>query len=154
MPEAAPGVPDRAALREALAYLLDEVAMLRAPLARLPEVLHVEAPISGAPSLRESYALLAARDEARTAALAGTITWPEAGPHAAVRAEGANACATDDLLDRVVAAREALLSALDALPEDHWPDVALRLHRAVLDDAALLRAVAEHLHDARGLTGG
>jgi hypothetical protein len=140
--------PDRAALRDALAYLRDEVEMLRVPLARLPEVLQTTRPHADALSLRQTYALIAARDEARRQVLRGEALGAEPSIP-----DDADALDADALLTRVADARTRLLDALDALPDAAFARHAPALHAAVLEDAALLRTVAEHLHDARGLAG-
>ena len=159
-PTAAPlNAPDaRADLLDAVAYGRDEIALLRGVVGRIPDALHGERPRPDRLSLRETYAVLAARDRARTAALAAGPDAPP-GPDAAdAPPDGAADRPTDALLDEATAARQAWHDALAALPGTAWaaPDapVGARVRAALLADAALLRALAESLFDVRTRPGG
>ncbi|HYE58210.1 MAG TPA: hypothetical protein VD948_06875 [Rhodothermales bacterium] len=138
----------RAALLDALAYLRDEVEMVRVPLRRLPEALQTTRPYDDALSLRETYALLAARDEARLLAL-----HRDEAPLDPTVPPGANDLDTETLLDHVVETRARLLAAVEALSDEAFARSASSLHAAVVEDAALLRTLAEHLYGAHGPAG-
>ena len=160
-PTAAPASvsPDaaRAELLDAVAYALDEIALLRGVIGRIPEALHGERPRPDRLSLRETYALLAERDRARAAAFADGPDGPFPPPANTPDADAATR-PTAALLDEAEAARRAWLAALTALPGAVWadPDAPLgaRVHAALLADAALLRDLAESLFDVRARAAG
>ncbi len=138
-------------LLDQVAYLADELTMLRLVVARMPETLHATRPLDGQHSLREVLALLAARDTARLTALSAPDGSPETTDMPVPI--GADAHPTDALLDAAIAARTALHAAAAALPDDAFAREAPALHAAVLTDAATLRALAEQFHDAQGVRG-
>ena len=57
------------------------------------------------------------------------------------------------VLMAAIAARTALHAAASALDADAFARAAPALYAAVLDDAAVLRALAEQFHDAQGVRG-
>lgn len=144
----------RAALLDQLAYLIDEVEALRPVVGQVPEALQQLPTTDTGLSLRQTYGRIAAYDEhvvlpqVQQAAAGEPLTLP--GDDVLAEGDAAvNDQPIDALLDRVQAARQAVVDALDALPPERWtrPVTALA-HRVTQRDADLLRAVGYHLEAA------
>lgn len=159
-----PQAEARAVLLGSLAHLLDEIALLRGIVGRVPEPVLDGRPTEADLTLKEFYALVAAADE--------RLFRPAA--EALGRESGADVNRPDDrallagfdaavpmpaVLDRVVAAREALLAAFEALPPGAWHHT-VRLgaeaydgfglaHHAVEATGERLRAAGYRLHESR-----
>lgn len=153
---------DRAALREALleqvAYLLDEVQALRPFLARLPEPLRTSRPLPDEPSIQECYGRLVAYDERRVLPWLRRVTKGNDAAYAVSEEQPDwNAFAPAALLDRVTAARKAVVAAFEALPPAGWlaeaplgddrVDAYTLAHRVTQHDADTLRTIGYRLHE-------
>lgn len=147
----------RLPLLDQLRYLMDEAAMLRHVLPRVPEALQEGRAREDALSLKETLALLAHLDtHVRLPALAGAASVAPADPREAVA--GANGQPAEALLDTLTEARAALVEAVEALPPERWEQpiegaatLYAYLHAVTQEDAAHLRALALQLYDAQGL---
>lgn len=154
----------RMALLDQLAYLKDEIEALKGVIGRVPERLQEGRPVPGELSLKEAYGLIATLDaDVRLPRLHRMVAEDE--PHFEAADEAAlatrqdwNALPMEAILVRVQAARQALLEALRALPEEEWnrTGVFVDIHRDVYGlahavtqhDTDVLRAIGQRLHDS------
>ena len=180
MPKPAPDMIDvkrdemarlRATLLDQLAYLSDEIEVLKGVVDRVPENLQEGRPTPNELSLKETYGLLATLDvDVRLPRLRQTVAEDE--PHFDAVDEQALAARTDwnahpirAILEQVQAARQALLEAFQALPGEDWshaayfadsakPGQAVRrdvygfAHHITQHDTDVLRAIGHRLHDS------
>lgn len=154
----------RAVLLGSLAHLLDELALLRGIVGRVPAPVLDGRPTPSDRTLKEFYALVAAADDAvfipAVRALAegdgGVVERPDDDALLADFEEGAG---IEAVLDRVTAAREALLAAFEALPPDAWHRTVTvgaeaydgygLAHHAVAATGERLREAGYRLHESR-----
>ncbi len=149
-------MPDarREAVLGQLRYLIDEAEMLRRVVPRLPAALQEATTVEGSRSFKATLALIAARDaRVRLPRLLASAAPPPALDEDAVARE-AQGQEVDVLLDTLVENRRRLVDAAAALSDAAWRAGALDLlYMATLEDADLLRALAQHLFDAQGMGG-
>ena len=153
---------DRNALVAQVAYLVAELNAQKAIVSFVPEPLWSTGPPAGAHSLLELYGLLVALGESSYPGILDA--WSEGNASEAVSideldlldAEPWNEARPETLIDRAARAREAVVARLESMED--WTerrtidgremtiaDVAFRITQ---DDAAILRRVAERLHEA------
>ena len=154
----------REALLEQLAHLIDEVEALKGVVELVPDALLEARPPGQTLSIKETYGLLAALDEAVYLPRLRQLM-AEDEPAFEVVDEDALAAQTDwnalplaAILAQVQAARRALLDYLSALPADAWtrtarlsddhPDVYRLVHHRIQHDADLLRTVGYRLYES------
>ncbi len=149
--------PQRAALLGQLRYLMDEAAMLRHVLPRVPEPLQEGRAREDALSLKETLALLAYLDtRVRVSALAGIpADAPSDLREAVADAHGQPA---EALLDALTEARSVLVEAAEVLPPERWEEPTAShatlyeyLYAVTQEDAGYLRDLTLQLYDAQGL---
>ncbi len=154
----------RVALLDQLVYLIDEVEALKAVVDRIPEPLQEGRPPGETLSIKETYGLLAALDEAVHRPRLERIMAEEdpvfenVDEAALVGQEDWNALPMVAILERVQQARRRLAGLLRALPAEAWGrpfrlgaerlDVHALVHRVTQRDADLLRPVGYRLHDS------
>lgn len=155
----------RAVLIDQLRYLIDEVEALKPLVNRVPDAVQGGRPTPDALSMKEIYGALAARDEQVRIPRLEQITAADDPPSfdlvddAELVADAAwNDRALPDILDRVQAARAALVDRLEALPAPAWSQT-VRIgdavhtvyevaHRMAREDADRLRDLSYRLHGA------
>ncbi len=161
----------RAALLEQLRYLVDEVEVLKAVVDRVPEPVQAGRPTPDALTMKEIYGVIARKDERvhrpRIARIAeseeeNALRFEPVEDRALAAQEDWNAIPIHDILERVQAARRALVELLEGLPEAAWArvgrigDEALSVfeiaHRITQDDARRLRTLSHRLYETN-LTG-
>lgn len=168
LPDAIDADPDqaRSVLLGQLRYLIDEIETLKPLAERIPEAVQTGRPTPDALSLKEIYGAIALRDEqvrqprVQRMAEADTAT-PRFDPvddADLVAAVDWNARPLPDILERVQAARAALVEQLDTLPPAAWAHegqlgdetltVYAMVHRIVREDTDRLRDLGYRLHEA------
>ena len=156
----------RAVLLTQLRYLIDEVEALKPIVDRVPASVQEGRPTSDDLSMKEIYGVIALRDEQvhqpRLQQVAAAEDAPPAfepvDDEALVDEEEWDAWALPDILDRVQAARQALVAQLDAVPADAWHRTGRfdgetytlfeAVHRITREDADRLRDLGYRLHGA------
>ena len=154
----------RTALLDQLAYLSDEIEVLKGVVDRVPENLQKGRPTPDELSLKETYGLLATLDAGvRLPHLRQIVAEDE--PRFEAVDEQALAAQTDwnvrpieAILEHVQAARQTLLEAFQAVPEKDWSrtahfsdvrrDVYGFAHHITQHDTDVLRAIGHRLHDS------
>ncbi|ARA93562.1 hypothetical protein AWN76_010590 [Rhodothermaceae bacterium RA] len=161
-------MPDDATLREALvdqlAYLIDEIEMLRGRIDRVPASILEARPLPGDLSVKELFGLIATRDAdvrlpllRRMMAEAEPVFSP-ADDRALVQGGGWNDRSIEAILTELQAARRALVEAVQALPAAAWTRTARfgeasrsvyeLLHAAIQQDADDLRTLGYRLYES------
>ncbi|RMF51451.1 MAG: DinB family protein [Bacteroidetes bacterium] len=151
-------------LVDQLAYLIDEVEAQRPLLRRLPAWVLEGRPFAGTWSIKEMYGALAAADERvhlpvlRRLVAGEEPSCAEADLTALQACEPWNTLPLEALLDRVQAARRALVAFLRALPPEAWErtarfgatqrDLYACVHAIILQDTDCLREVGYRLHES------
>ncbi|MGI9174594.1 MAG: DinB family protein [Rhodothermales bacterium] len=161
----------RTTLLDQLAYLYDEIEVLKGVVDRVPEKLQEGRPTVDELSLKETYGLLATLDaDVRLPRLRQIIAEDEprfdAIDEQALAAQSDwNARPMEAILEQVQAARQTLLEAFQALPEVAWSraahfsdpaergqpvrrDVYSFAHHITQHDTDVLRAIGYRLHDS------
>ena len=159
----------RAELLDQLAYLYDEIEVLKGVVDRVPENLQEGRPTLEELSLKETYGLLATLDaDVRLPRLRQIVAEDE--PHFDAVDEQALVAQTDwnarpigAILGQVQAARQTLLEAFQALPQKDWSraayfsdsaeqavrrDVYGFAHHITQHDTDVLRTIGYRLHDS------
>lgn len=119
----------REGLLDQLGHLVREVDMLEGAIGRVPEKLLSEAPPGEERSIKETFGLIARLDEAvhperiERIVAAGDDAPPRFSstyPEALLADDDWNAQSITEVLERVRAAREGLIGALEAVPPADW----------------------------------
>lgn len=166
---ATPAADEQRALLEQLAYLTDEVELLRGVIGRVPEAVLTAEPLDGTYSIKATYGLLATLDAAvrrpRVERLVDEDD-PELEPvdeATIVAATDWDARPIDAILDELLGARRRLVDYLRGLPGDAWNrtgtlagepvSVFGLMYEALQTDIAHQRTLGYRLHEAN-LTDG
>lgn len=156
----------RAVLLTQLRYLIDEVEALKPLVDRVPVSVQEGRPTPDDLSMKEIYGVIALRDEqVHQPRLQRVVAADDEAPafepvddEALVDEEDWDTWALPDILDRVQAARQALVEQLDAVPVDAWhrtgrfdgetQSLFAAVHRITREDADRLRNLGYRLHEA------
>lgn len=155
----------RTVLLDQLRHLIDEVEALKGVVDQVPATIRTGRPTPDALSMKEVYGALAARDAQVRRPRLKRIAEANAPPAFAPVDDGElvadddwNAMPMEALLDRVQAARAALVEQLEALPAAAWErtgrfgdetqTVYAMVHRIVREDTTRLRDLGYRLHEA------
>ena len=155
---------EQQALVQQLAYLIDEVEMLRVVIDRVPEAVLDAEPLDGTYSIKATYGLLATLDaDVRRPRIERILAndEPELTPideADLVVATDWNARPIGDILDELLAARRRLVDYLRELPEEAWHETGRLdgepvtvfglLYDALQTDTAHQRTLGYRLHEA------
>jgi hypothetical protein len=155
----------RSVLIDQLRYLIDEVEALKPLVGRVPDAVQEGRPTLDALSMKEIYGALATRDEQvrvpRLEQMTGADELPAFDPVDDPELVGDadwNERSLPDILDRLQAARLALVDRLEALPPEAWAQTARfgdetrtvyeMVHHIVRADTDRLRDLSYRLHEA------
>lgn len=165
-PSAAPdrAASARAVLLDGLAHLVDEIDLLRSIVGRIPEAVLTGRPTPPDRSLKEFYLLVESADvhlfrpAAERLAVEDGATLERMDDDALLEAMDVET-PIEDVLDRITAAREALVGAFAALPEAAWRRTVVLggtaydgyglAHHAVELTGERLREAGYRLHESR-----
>lgn len=148
-----------------LAYLLDEISALSTVLTAFPDEMLEARPFEGEPSVRDLFAELSFRETAIRIPNVERFTASEDESPALVadtdyvRPDETQGGVTADVLAEVATARSLLLKLVRAADDSVWDRTARQGEEAVTmtdylfgvvqDDVALLRRIAQRIHESR-----
>ncbi len=154
----------RTALLQQLAHLVEEVEALGTVVDGLPEQIKNGRPVPDVLTMKELYGALAILDAEVRRPRVEQITeqnepsFSSVDVHEQVHESGWNEKSLDDILDRVMEARRALVDRLEAVPPETWHHTAALdgtsvtlfdlVYRMTQSDAERLRDLGYRLHGA------
>ena len=146
MSEAAHFSTKNTAIVEQLAYLIDELEAQRPWITRIPEFQLTGKPMDSTPSLFEMYIDMSRKE------------WDEFLPSLGIPSRATKTAPSDiaGVLDLIQEGRRALVSKLEATPNESWSDLVEGTDTDLLtytfqitqSDSTFLKSIAERLHES------